>query len=143
MQTGEYVNSAGQGHVSGGQVQQVAPPQQQPQAMYDMASQQAGYNLNTGVVSSASTMGGNIPNILPPQQNHLPVSVASQSLDGHGSDVDLQSSLSGSALNNLVPLRSERGEDTSPSLGAGLAPLEIAVGGITHPPTDDDITEEA
>ena len=143
MQTGEYVNSAGQGHVSGGQVQQVAPPQQQPQAMYDMASQQAGYNLNTGAVSSASTMGGNIPNILPPQQNHLPVSVASQSLDGHGSDVDLQSSLSGSALNNLVPLRSERGEDTSPSLGAGLAPLEIAVGGITHPPTDDDITEEA
>lgn len=143
MQTGEYVNSAGQAQISSGQGQPVAPPQQQQQAMYDMSSQQPGYNLSTGVGSSASTMGGNIPNILPPQPNHVPASVSSQPLDGYGSDLDVQLSLSGSTHNNLVPLRSERGEETTLSLGAGLAPLEIAVGGITHPPTADDITEEA
>lgn len=126
MQTGEYVNSASQGQVSGGQVQ-TPPQQQQQQAMYDMSSQQPGY-LNTG-----------------PQQNHLPTSHSgsSQPLDGYGSDIDVQLSLSGSTLNNLAPLRLERGEETPSTLGAGLVPLEIAVGGITHPATDDDITEEA
>ncbi|KAK7091064.1 hypothetical protein V1264_010780 [Littorina saxatilis] len=131
MQTGEYVNSSGQGQAMAGAGQQVSGGQQQ-QGMYDMSSQQPGYNLNAVAVGNVS---GN-PQV--PQQNNLPTPSSSQPPEGYSSDVEAK--LSTSTITN----HNRRDQaNITPTMGAGLAPLEIAVGGITNHPGDDDMTEEA
>ncbi|XP_076435993.1 uncharacterized protein LOC143275630 isoform X2 [Babylonia areolata] len=124
MQTGEYMNSMGQGQVSV-PGQQVLPPQQP--GLQDMP-QQSAYAINAG---------GGVASMHPPQ-NH-PSSQASQLADGFGSDVDV-SGLGGPNLSNVGIV--QEGEDTTTALGAGLEPLQIAVGGITSTAASDEVTEE-
>ncbi|KAL8595578.1 hypothetical protein ACOMHN_025615 [Nucella lapillus] len=126
MQTGEYMNSMGQGQVSV-PGQGVLPPQHQ--SLHDMS--QPAYALNTSGVAGMQP---------PPPQNHL-TSRPNQTADGFGSDADITNA---GARNLGTPgVLHADGDDSSAALGTGLAPLEIAVGGITSPVIDDEITEEA
>ncbi|KAK7466557.1 hypothetical protein BaRGS_00037341 [Batillaria attramentaria] len=134
MQRGEYMNSAAQSMGQPPPSQQSAQQQQQQQPVYDATAQQpgGGYNL----VSSGS---GALPNL----QNAMTTSTTDTSMEP-GTAVDPKSVSAAPSQTAITPGHLDGNEigDDMLGLGPGLEPLQIAVGGITNPNPEDDITTE-
>lgn len=125
---------------------------QQP-AMYDISGQQPSYVMNAVPMSMAGAMvtnttavlGGTIPSMMP-QPNHLSTGVPSQPqiMDSYVNDHEIQSSRSATlivgqpstAVDNPAPMTA------SLTTGAGLQPLDLAVGEITNSQVDEEINED-